>query len=865
MSNEELMNLDLEGYARALNVDLLSGEELFTEKQAIKEISNERLLAVHNLSVSNLLNVDKQGGLAVPSIAVIDSQNPFSSFGEITLVADKSLIDPKTSRSNKAFASDSYSIRYPSVTHTPNIKSVRKWNEKIKSELPYLDDRDNDFLRNFDDRGRNDLENSRTLQLLFLKSQGKENDFVFQESKIDEKYVNRFELLLNQSRDISDFIREGGKFYNQFKEILQDEQQEKYKEDIESGKISVDFLNKYSLPNDNAFYEFRQEVVRNKSKTIDKYKTFEKIYLDTNSKEYKEFIDNVFEDLEVNERIFKGYTNSGTRQYLPHTLENVVRLMKGGARKGEGFFYGVGSVRAGIVKQFKSLKDIQNSRDKIISREEFEKLKEEVDNDFLEIGESLKPFYKYKTDGFGYYDNVGESLIEFYNRGYSKDFEKLDEDTTIKVKDFLNKLYNLPTEYFEVKIERAVDLSEFKGALVPQNTPQEIKDILTNKGLKVVEYNKNREERLQYFSDLQFQNAAGITKSEAVKRNNGNPLNLAPNGEPSILYQSYLDLGYSVEEAETLTAQVYSDSFFNFFGDWINDAQNSSKVVDKNGQPLIVYRAEYEGKYTPNTYNEIGIHLVDNVKVAEDYNKSNKLLFERSNRITSEEAQNLLPKTEEGLNNFLKDPKSLADFIEKTKTKASPSLIFKNFVNIKNLLIINEKTIRDYGEFVNSLYNLKSNEKESILNLLQDWYANKSGNIWKLIVENNTLDSVLDVYKNGDFIDTGTPLSQANIRNFGYKEIENLYPLFEMFLKEKNADGIIRIHDTYSNDEPFSKADKEIVAFSPNQIKSATENIGTFDSGSNDIRFQKQELSDEDFIRLIEDNGIVEFDEMCGI
>jgi hypothetical protein len=37
------------------------------------------------------------------------------------------------------------------------------------------------------------------------------------------------------------------------------------------------------------------------------------------------------------------------------------------------------------------------------------------------------------------------------------------------------------------------------------------------------------------------------------------------------------------------------------------------------------------------------------------------------------------------------------------------------------------------------------------------------------------------------------------------------------------------------------------------------------DSESNDIRFQKQELSDEDFIRLIEDNGIVEFDEMCGM
>ena len=69
----------------------------------------------------------------------------------------------------------------------------------------------------------------------------------------------------------------------------------------------------------------------------------------------------------------------------------------------------------------------------------------------------------------------------------------------------------------------------------------------------------------------------------------------------------------------------------------------------------------------------------------------------------------------------------------------------------------------------------------------------------------------------------------------------------------------------YEYDGVISYGETEYIAFNPNQIKSATENIGTFDSGSNDIRFQKQELSDEDFIRLIEDNGIVEFDEMCGI
>nr|DAH51597.1 MAG TPA: PolyVal ADP-Ribosyltransferase [Caudoviricetes sp.] len=34
---------------------------------------------------------------------------------------------------------------------------------------------------------------------------------------------------------------------------------------------------------------------------------------------------------------------------------------------------------------------------------------------------------------------------------------------------------------------------------------------------------------------------------------------------------------------------MYTDSFKAWFGDWINDPKNSSKVIDENGEPLIVY------------------------------------------------------------------------------------------------------------------------------------------------------------------------------------------------------------------------------------------------------------------------------------
>lgn len=51
---------------------------------------------------------------------------------------------------------------------------------------------------------------------------------------------------------------------------------------------------------------------------------------------------------------------------------------------------------------------------------------------------------------------------------------------------------------------------------------------------------------------------------------------LAPNGKPSNL-------------PERLYAQVRTKEFKDWFGDWQNDPKNSSKVVDENGEPLVVY------------------------------------------------------------------------------------------------------------------------------------------------------------------------------------------------------------------------------------------------------------------------------------
>lgn len=85
-------------------------------------------------------------------------------------------------------------------------------------------------------------------------------------------------------------------------------------------------------------------------------------------------------------------------------------------------------------------------------------------------------------------------------------------------------------------------------------------------------------------------------------RNNGNFLDLAPNGKPSLLYQILLEYTNGDEkEAIKMKSNVYSDEFFKWFGNWILPATPDleegedvdfgeiSKVVDQNGEPLVVW------------------------------------------------------------------------------------------------------------------------------------------------------------------------------------------------------------------------------------------------------------------------------------
>lgn len=83
-------------------------------------------------------------------------------------------------------------------------------------------------------------------------------------------------------------------------------------------------------------------------------------------------------------------------------------------------------------------------------------------------------------------------------------------------------------------------------------------------------------------------------------RNGGNFLTETPQGKPSLLFQTLLDyFGGDRKKAIVAKSNVYSDEFAEWFGDWwgpLNVEESKdikygpiSKVVDANGEPLVVW------------------------------------------------------------------------------------------------------------------------------------------------------------------------------------------------------------------------------------------------------------------------------------
>jgi 8-oxo-dGTP pyrophosphatase MutT (NUDIX family)/ribosomal protein S18 acetylase RimI-like enzyme len=165
---------------------------------------------------------------------------------------------------------------------------------------------------------------------------------------------------------------------------------------------------------------------------------------------------------------------------------------------------------------------------------------------------------------------------------------------------------------------------------------------------------------------------------------------LAPNGKPSNLTPEQYNL-------------VRTPEFKAWFGDWENDPKNASKVVDENGEPLVVYHGTNNDftifkleKPTTAAYGQ-GFYFTNDKKFASNYarGQNGKILslFLKIKNVF-EIYEDELPSGYEKYSEMLNNKGLSRDFTNKLVSNGYNGVYAKNRYNEDELVVFNSNQIK---------------------------------------------------------------------------------------------------------------------------------------------------------------------------
>jgi hypothetical protein len=186
---------------------------------------------------------------------------------------------------------------------------------------------------------------------------------------------------------------------------------------------------------------------------------------------------------------------SETSKLKPYTADNVSQWMsrRSGVNQENTMTFGAGNVRASTAERIKSLSDVRRRKKSLMEPDAVTEVKQTASMMLDDLQEALRPYYKYDAGSFSFFNDVGEMISLSEKRGLKSamdeiGFERVPDDLLKEITDYKDYLRSAPTEYFESKPQRPVQLQEFSGAIVPEGTPQSTIDFLKQKGLQIETY-----------------------------------------------------------------------------------------------------------------------------------------------------------------------------------------------------------------------------------------------------------------------------------------------------------------------------------------------------------------------------------------
>ncbi len=592
------------------------------EKFSLKD--EKTLAGVHNITEEKLRKALKLGGFANPSLAVIDTNKTgHDNFGEISFIAPSALLDKRTGKTAGTWITDAYTQRYPSVEREMSEKGYRKFEDWVDS-LDYPSGAKAEIERQAKDALSDN--NSPAWELMYLKEKG--IDIKEYDSRIDYRWKEIIsdhptaEDILNSMKtdpELNEKVTSLAKhaiIHPTWEKVSLEVRRKMYKEtgvkaspinpqvrkqtkEIFERDYAPSLLNKNGTPKKSDVKKVVEQMVKehNDTKKYDFYLSKVKAsnYVNKNGlyDDYIRWQENKLDEFGTKNRIFRGYTRDGSRKYVPETLENVSKVMREEAdgQTNGSEYTSFGSFIAKLASRVDSTDEMRANKDKLSSNKDKEEFYEKWNEVYYELAKFLY------NDVFYGEQRLHDIVLQSDPKKYAKkEYGITLTPTFMKKLDALKNAVQteLKSAYFETKYNRPLRLNEFAAVVVPDNLGEDVRKGIEDAGLPMYDYDPNKEgdrsrafnEALNSSDNIRFSLKAEKEKIVADAKANGTYMT-APNGEKTKL---------NAEQWAT----VRTANFKNWFGDWENDPENASKVVDENGEPMVMYH------YTDESFTIFG-------------------------------------------------------------------------------------------------------------------------------------------------------------------------------------------------------------------------------------------------------------------
>ena len=313
----------------------------------------------------------------------------------------------------------------------------------------------------------------------------------------------------------------------------------------------------------------------------------------------------------------------------------------------------------------------------------------------------------------------------------------------------------------------------------------------------------------------------------------------APNGKQS-----------NLNEKQWL--QVRTKEFKDWFGDWENDSANASKVIDENGEPRVVYRGINDANkdnlfaYFSDTKTDARVYAEGLLTKGGQFYANNKNIIFAINKVLSEKYK--LPYLdldyvdailydyshdgEEYEVNDYEEYEEENEFLPITETKrrfvGTHKEIYKSKFSKEEIqaaektinIVENNKEVQELLEIINLINNTTFLNENDIIRQADDT---------NYIEDEKKLNNLLNKYN--DIIDSNISEYKPNVQEV-FLNIKN--PYVDEIVQEDLLDNYKSYRNGY--DGAFLLSGMHfLVKTRGNQIKSATDNIGAFNTKDNNI------------------------------